>query len=89
MRPPQAAGPSRNNSLAIMPGILECVDDDLGSPLPGKEIYSARPSKAGLSTVMDSPLIDSGSDQRDMYRMGRKVELRVSREITYIITISD
>ncbi|PSK34494.1 GABA-specific permease [Elsinoe australis] len=76
MRPPQAAGPSRNNSLAIMPGILECVDDDLGSPLPGKEIYSARPSKAGLSTVMDSPLIDSGSDQRDMYRMGRKVELR-------------
>ncbi|KAF4551665.1 Amino acid permease-like protein 10 [Elsinoe fawcettii] len=59
-----------------MPGILECVDDDQGSPLPGKIIYSARPSKAGLSTIMDSPPMHSGSDQRDMYRMGRKVELR-------------
>lgn len=72
---------SRSASIPVLPGIIEMPDT---SPRFPAVVNPHDRYAKGFANVLDSQLLETdirvmGSDQRDMYRMGRKIELRVRR----------
>ena len=78
------------NSLVIMPGIVEeVVISQQSSPAkPFNKTEAVARQLENAASIIDGDFVDYGSDQRDMERMGRKVELRRTFSLHSVIGFS-